>query len=267
MTWRTIKGLAYASTGGTTPALPGGWAENDILLILCESNASDAVTAPSGYAHVTGSPVVGADTQLSVFWKRATSSESDPTIADPGDHIYAQMVAIRGATTTGDPLSVGTSGTASANATIVFPSLASVAFNDFVIAVASTGRDSSTTVTSPFTTVDPDQLAFLEDHGQTSSQGGGGGILWAAGLSEAPGTVDGIIAAQDATQANAMLVLAFTSDGVSDARAEVSKSWMGLVIDTVPPTDAGIAKAWMGVVVDTDPAGPSGPRRRQMWIS
>ena len=43
-----------ASSGNVTPALPTGWAQNDILLLLCET-ASQVVAAPTGYTELPSS--------------------------------------------------------------------------------------------------------------------------------------------------------------------------------------------------------------------
>ena len=100
-------------TGAVALTLPTGWAENDIFLIFTESSQTEAVTAPSGYTEHPNSPVIGTGTRMHCFWKRATASESGPTIADPGDHCIAVMVAIEGAIQTGSPFVASATGTAS----------------------------------------------------------------------------------------------------------------------------------------------------------
>jgi hypothetical protein len=96
-----------ASAGGYVPGLPTGWAQDDILMVLVEQTGGEASPSSAGYAHVTGSPSVqGVNTQLSVLWKRATASESAPTIAGPVDHGVTRMIAVRGCPTTGNPWNI-----------------------------------------------------------------------------------------------------------------------------------------------------------------
>lgn len=103
-------------TGAVSLTLPSGWQEYDIFLIFTESAQAEAVTAPSGYSEHPNSPVVGTGTRMHCFWKRATSSESAPSIPDPGDHCIAMIMAIEGAVRTGSPFAASNTGTASGTA-------------------------------------------------------------------------------------------------------------------------------------------------------
>jgi hypothetical protein len=104
-------GTASSGTGNLTPGLPGGWAENDIFLLFVGAADANTVNTPSGYAHVNLSPALhnSAATentkQLAVFWKRATSSESGPTVTLSGSATSrsARISAFRGCTTSGNP--------------------------------------------------------------------------------------------------------------------------------------------------------------------
>ncbi len=104
---------AATSAGGTgdvTPALPTGWAEGDIFLLTVES-ANQPGATPSGYtaaytARGTGTAGGTSSGSLEVFWKRATASESAPTVADRGDHTIAAMTAWRGCKASGTPLTL-----------------------------------------------------------------------------------------------------------------------------------------------------------------
>ena len=99
-------GTAASGTGNVTPGLPAGWAVNDKLWLICET-ANETVSAPTGWTSVTNSPqgtgIAGGieATALSVFWRRAETGDTDPTITDPGDHCIAQIVATRGGATPG----------------------------------------------------------------------------------------------------------------------------------------------------------------------
>jgi len=104
-------GTAASGTGDITPGMPLGWAVNDNLWLICET-ANETITSPTGWAAVTNSPqgtgTAGgaAATAMSVFWKRAETGDTAPTITDPGDHCIAQIVATRGGVTSGAPYSV-----------------------------------------------------------------------------------------------------------------------------------------------------------------
>lgn len=100
------SGTFTSGTGAVSPALPAGWAQDDILIITVLTKSSEPVTAPAGWAHVTNSPEEPASNfppRISVLWKRAGSSESAPTIADPGTGTLARMHAFRGCVATGNP--------------------------------------------------------------------------------------------------------------------------------------------------------------------
>src|SRR5690349_24405698 len=95
--------------GATVPTWPAHVA-NDIGLLLVETTTPETVAAPAGWTQVTGSPQAdsgGSSTQLAVFWKRAaSSSETNPSIPDPGNHCHAVIVTFRGCITSGDPVDV-----------------------------------------------------------------------------------------------------------------------------------------------------------------
>lgn len=104
-------GTASSGTGNVTPGMPAGWAVDDNLWLICET-ANETVTAPTGWTSVTNSPQgtgtaggTGA-TAMSVFWRRAETGDTAPTITDPGDHCIAQIVATRGGVTSGAPYDV-----------------------------------------------------------------------------------------------------------------------------------------------------------------
>jgi hypothetical protein len=101
----TIVGVGAVASGAAaiTPGLPTGTQENDILILVIETN-NQAITV-SGWTEAPGSPQLNAtdNTRLTIFWKRATSSESAPTTSDSGDHQIGRIIGIRGCITTGPP--------------------------------------------------------------------------------------------------------------------------------------------------------------------
>lgn len=104
------SGTFVHGSGALSPGLPAGWAQNDIFLLVVHlRGATSGATAPSGWAHVTSSPAGhnSALESISVMWKRAGSSESGPSVSDPGgDYASARIHAYRGCPTAGNPWDV-----------------------------------------------------------------------------------------------------------------------------------------------------------------
>ena len=96
-----------ASNGNVTPTLPVGWQANDIFICVVSSHDNQAATMPSGWTAWDSGKTNGASLRLSVFWKRATSSEGNPTVSHTsGNNIDAVIVDYRGCVTSGDPADV-----------------------------------------------------------------------------------------------------------------------------------------------------------------
>lgn len=139
----------WAESGSAvTPGLPAGWAENDIFVMFCFSVNSQAITV-SGWTEATNSPQDNtAGIRLTVFWKRATSSESDPTTSDSGLGNAARIIALRGCKTTGDPFNVTNGDTTGfgSSTTITVPGVTTTVNNCMVLACGmSPGNGGSTT--------------------------------------------------------------------------------------------------------------------------
>ncbi len=104
-------GAIVGATTGVTPPLPTGWAENDIFILHIEGEGEDANADGQGDF---GGTLIGSvasdqngnafDTRNTLYWKRATGSESAPDIDDAGNHTIALISAWRGCVATGDPI-------------------------------------------------------------------------------------------------------------------------------------------------------------------
>lgn len=93
-------------TGSLTISWPSGHQADDVGFLVIETAAAGSTLTPSGWTHVTGSPVSASGMKLNVLYKRATSSsESFVTTGDSGDHQHAAMFVIRGVAKTGVPWS------------------------------------------------------------------------------------------------------------------------------------------------------------------
>jgi hypothetical protein len=175
-------GTKASGTGAVTPALPTGWQANDIFLLFCET-ANEAVTAPTGWTEVANSPqgtgTAGgtSSTRLTVFWRRATSSETAPTIADPGDHICAGILAFRNVVETGNPWDV-TAGDVltTASTSVTIPGATTSVPGCMVVVAVATGPDTTTAQCSGWTNTNLQNLQELVDYYTNSGNGGGFGV-------------------------------------------------------------------------------------------
>ena len=112
VTFVSVGALA-GSTSGVTPALPAGFAADDILVLHIEGEGEDANADGQGdfggtliASVVSDQNGVAFDTRNTLYWKRSTGSESAPTTDDAGNHTLACISAWRGCVTTGSPIDV-----------------------------------------------------------------------------------------------------------------------------------------------------------------
>jgi hypothetical protein len=180
-------GSITSGTGTITPTLPTGRATNDILLLFVEtSNQAVTISNQNGgtWNEVTNSQYCGiaADTtgvRLTVFWSRYNGTQGAPTVSDSGDHQQARMIAIRGATTTGNPWDVtagGVEAVTDANGSI--PGATTTVGNCLVVtAIATSLPDlTSTTRFSAWTNANLTSITERTDNSVTAGNGGGLGI-------------------------------------------------------------------------------------------
>lgn len=85
---------SHADNATLTPALPAGVQKGDLLLVFCAiRNTSATITTPTGYT------VLLSDTNVALFGKIHTGTESAPSVAfsggSAGDTTSAQMAAFR----------------------------------------------------------------------------------------------------------------------------------------------------------------------------
>src|SRR5690242_20034928 len=92
-------GAQATSLSSITPAFPAGIATGDVLVTVAECEgvtAPGAYTLPTGWAHITGSPVQeGTNTRLWVIWRVYDGVFTAPALGDSGDHNIGRMIAIR----------------------------------------------------------------------------------------------------------------------------------------------------------------------------
>jgi hypothetical protein len=177
-------GTAVSGTGSVSPAWPAHGID-DIALLFIESAGGQAATlsTPAGFVAVTNSPqatgATTAGTRITVFWARATSaSMSAPTVADPGDHVYAQILTYRGVINTGDPWDVTGGGVkASASTTVTVTGVTTTVPKTLIVQAVARDNDSSSSAFSAQTNANLTGITERTDAG-TSSNNGGGFAVW-----------------------------------------------------------------------------------------
>lgn len=195
-------GVSASGTGDVTPGLPTGHTTNDILLLFVQTNQQGA-SAPAGYARL--GPAVGIGTAAAaggvrgyVFWKRDAGSESDPTVTDTGDHTLAQIIAIRGCPTSGDPFrSVGQTRKATASTTGTGVAGATAVDNALVVQAFFHALDSASAVFSGWTNASLTSVTERID--VATADGNGGGIGVATGVLATAGSFDATTVTETST--------------------------------------------------------------------
>ena len=229
-------GTMASGTGDVTPVWPTH-VSNDIGILCVSTELTDsAPPAPAGWTQFTASPATATSgTRLSVFWRRAASSaETDPTIADVGNHIVAVIAIMRGCARTGDPFSdVVGDGSTGTSATCTWPAVTATFDESIIVLIASRATDLAGAQFSGFTNANLSNLTEHFDDG--AIDGSGSGIVIAAGELATAGAT-GTTTATIATATNtARIVIAFTSVVVS-ATLEAIRDRMIALVEAIAPS-------------------------------
>jgi len=181
-------GSVASGTGAITPALPSGITSNDILLLFLETaNEAISIANQNGgtWTQVSNSPQsVGTaggsnGTRLTVFWSRYNGTQGAPTTSDSGNHQLGRTIAIRGATTSGDPCNITAGGMESTVDTSgAIPGATTTVANTLVVAAIATSLpDASGTANfSSWTNADLSSVTERTDNTVTAGNGGGLGL-------------------------------------------------------------------------------------------
>jgi hypothetical protein len=182
------------------------------ILVHATSGGSASISAPSGWAAFTGSPVVdiadATGSKLSVFWRFAKSNaEANVTTTGVADHSLARIYAFRGVRPSLAPgRAITTDTKLVASPSITWPSISTLAHNSRILYIASRPDDSAATnVFTFFTNTNLVNIAALGEAGTTNGNGGGWGVFW--GAKELPGSAGTATANLSASVTNAMMVL------------------------------------------------------------
>jgi hypothetical protein len=99
--------LPQVNGGNITPALPLGWAANDIWLCLIASADNTNSTMPAGWTAIDSGTNNGSIFRTTLYWRRAVAGDVAPLITHTGGaQITASIVGYRGVITTGSPFDV-----------------------------------------------------------------------------------------------------------------------------------------------------------------
>ena len=173
-------GTAVGGTGAVSPAWPAH-AIGDVALLFIESGGGQAanLSTAAGFAAVANSPQAtgaGANgTRITVYWARATSTAMPaPTVADPGNHVYAQILTYRGVIATGNPWDVTGGGVkAAASTSVTVSGVTTTVLNALVVQAVARDDDSAAAEFSAETNANLTGITERTDAGTTSGNGGG----------------------------------------------------------------------------------------------
>jgi MSHA biogenesis protein MshQ len=173
-------GTAVTGTGAVTPTWPAHVA-GDVALLFVESAGGQAATlsTAAGFVAVANSPQATgagtAGTRITVFWARATSAAMPaPTVADPGDHVYARILTYRGVIATGNPWDITAGGVKTPASTAVsVTGVTTNVPNTLVVQAVARDTDSAAAAFSAQANVNLTGIVERSDAGTTSGNGGG----------------------------------------------------------------------------------------------
>lgn len=151
-------GTAASGSGTLSPGIPSSTSSGDILLMWVgngyTSTTDATLTDAQGFAAVTGGGINSGDYSGvrhhgTLFWKRATGSDSAPTVADNGESNYARIYRFTGCIGTGNPWNVvSTTGDNSGDSSISLTGMTTTANNTLVVHFVGCYTNSSATVGS-----------------------------------------------------------------------------------------------------------------------
>jgi hypothetical protein len=176
-------GTAVSATGTVTPTWPAH-AIGDVALLFIESTGGQAanLSTPAGFVAVASSPQstgAGATgTRLTVYWARATSAAMPaPTVADPGNHVYAQILTYRGVVASGNPWDITGGGVkAGASTAVTVTGVTTTVPSTRIVQAVSRDLDSAAAAFSAETNLNLTGIAERSDAGTVSGNGGGFGV-------------------------------------------------------------------------------------------
>lgn len=222
-TFQAVGTIEESATAVISPSWPTHQA-GDIGLLIVESIEAFPIqlATSQGFREVPASPrgahvkaSSGAvETQLAVFWKRATSgAEPDPVVHffTGQDHLRGCIATIRGCHANGCPFTVSTGAHEpnSAATSITVPGFTTITADQLIVVIGSNGRDIGTQQFSSMTNA---SLANITERIDSNSViGGGSGIGMYTGEKATAGTVNDSVVNVAAGQQLSGIAIAFTA--------------------------------------------------------
>jgi hypothetical protein len=213
-------GAVAASLTAITPAFPAGIAAGDTLITVAECEgvtAPGAYTLPAGWAHITGSPVQqSTNTRLWVIWALYDGVMTAPSLGDSGDHNIGQMLAVRGAPTTGRPWDVAaTAVEAVSDTSATWPGVTTTQPDALVLEICSTSADIGTAQISSITNAN--YTGITEQIDSATTNGNGGVIICYSGVKATAGATGQSTATLTTAGFKALMTVAFPPAGIGSA--------------------------------------------------
>lgn len=214
----TVVGVAAVAGGSGAgpfvPPIPAGTIADDIMVLPLECNAGEVYNVPAGWAHVTGSPVIAADTRLAVMWRRFVAGDVAPSISGPIDHTVMRMLSVRGCKTSGNPWN-GTPGTeveVAGTALATWPGMTTDVADCLILELVATGRDSASTAWLGALT-NAAYTNIVEQIDNWVAGGAGGGIGCVSATKASAGATGSSQATLGGTEAKSLMTLALEPPG------------------------------------------------------
>jgi hypothetical protein len=214
-------GAVASGTGAITPALPAGIATNDILLLSLETaNQAISISNQNGgtWTEVTNSPqgtgtaAAAAATRLTVFWSRYNGTQGAPTTSDSGNHQLGRIIAVRGATTSGNPWNVTAGGVeATADTSGAIPGATTTVTDTLVVAAIATALPDATGTANFSAWANSNLTSITERTDNTVTAGNGGGLGIATGVKATAGAYGDTTVTVGTSAAKGMMSIALTA--------------------------------------------------------
>lgn len=226
------KGAFASGTGALTVGAPASTQAGDLELLFVES-ANQAITTPSGWTEVTGSPqftgtaAAAGGVRLAIFYRILTGASTSTSVADSGNHTAAIKMAFRGVDGTApfDATST-TSVQASATTSATFPGITTVTNGAYVVQAVGLDVDGNSTArVSGYTNANLTGLTELHD--QTTAAGVGGGFAICAGTADTAGATGNTTATKANSQVSVYITMALRPEPLATRTGDLAATETG----------------------------------------
>ena len=231
---------------GTDVTWPVGHQADDIGILVIQSAAQTPAT-PAGWTFFQGASVgtagAAGSTALYFYWKRAASAaEAALTIANPGDHRRARILAFRGCETSGSPIDAVTSDTeGTVDVSVVIPGIITLVNECYVVQAVGNATDTSSNQTTAGAWANASLTGFTRLSNGNTTAGVGGGWDIGGGEKATAGTVSGV--SLDLATASAKVMVTFALRPPQGAPPPAPVTEGGIYVATSVKATAGAVSA------------------------